>query len=114
MKISYLQQIVICLAVILLVVNLCCKKSALPPGEVSVNAIVINEGDPAADGCGWLIKTATDTIFHPTNLSTKYQVDSLKIHINYHKLADKFECGGIPESLNGGIPEIQIDAISTQ
>jgi len=114
MKLSYLQQILICLAVLVLVVNLCCKKSALPPGEFSVNAIVINLGSPDADGCGWAIKTATDTVFHPTNLSAQYEVDSLKIHINYHKLAGKYECGGIPEPLNGGMPEIQIDAISKQ
>jgi len=114
MKLTYLQKVLTCLAVLVLVVNLCCKKSALPPGEVSVNAIVVNYGNVDGDGCGWMIKTATDTLFHPTNLSAQYEIDSLKVHINYHKLSAKFLCGDIWQPANGGMPEIQIDAISKQ
>jgi hypothetical protein len=114
MKLSYPQIMLVCIAVLMLTVNLCCKKGALPPGEISVNALIVNEADPAADGCGWLIKTAADTVYHATNLSAKYEIDSLKIHINYHKLAGKYSCGEVSLPLNGGIPQIQIDAIGTR
>jgi hypothetical protein len=74
MKLTYLQKALVCLAVLVLVVNLCCKKSALPPGEVSVNAIVINDGKVDDDSCGWLIKTDADSVFHPTNFITMWRV----------------------------------------
>ena len=50
--------------------TLSCKKGNVTTKSVVANAIVINKGNPAADGCGWLIKiNGTDSLYSPSNLT---------------------------------------------
>jgi hypothetical protein len=92
-----------------------CKKGATnKPIIFSEDATILDEGDPAADGCGWLIKTSSDSTYNASALDNQYKINNLKIHIAYHKLKPRYYCGfqAIPQ--NGGITEIQLDSIRTK
>jgi len=63
-----------------------CKKSSNPPKQsFSANAIVLDKGNVAADGCGWQIMIS-DSLYSPLNLGVQFQVNNLKVHVAYHKL----------------------------
>jgi hypothetical protein len=86
-----------------------CKKGT---NDIKANAIIIDTGDPAADGCGWLIKiNSTDSTYSPKNLPVLYQIDSLKVHISYKRLTTRFGCGMSP---GHGYYQIQLDAITKE
>jgi len=89
-----------------------CKKgtTAKPVRINGEDAIILNTGDIAADGCGWQIKIA-DSAYSPKNLGDQFKVDSLKVRIAYHKLKTRFYCSQIANNPGNGIPEIQIDGI---
>lgn len=92
-----------------------CKKAGNTKQVLTADATIINEGPPAADGCGWLIKIdATDSIYNAPNLDAKYQVDNLKLNITYHKLSTRFYCGDIVITKDPGITEIQLNTIKTR
>jgi hypothetical protein len=81
-----------------------CKKN-MP--VLTANAIIINTGDPAYDGCGWLIKlSSNNTEYSPTNLTPAFQKDSLKVNISYTLLNSKYRCGFGP-----GVQQIKINDI---
>jgi len=90
-----------------------CKKgtTAKPVRINGEDAIILNTGDIAADGCGWQIKIA-DSAYSPKNLGDQFKVDSLKVRIAYHKLKTRFYCSQIANNPGNGIPEIQIDGIA--
>lgn len=93
---------------------LSCKKHnpMLIAEELTADATVINSGDPAADGCGWLIKiSGTDSTYSPKNLPVLDQIANLKVHIMYKRLSTKFQCGWLPGT---GPTQIQLDAITKQ
>ena len=109
-----------CLAVfgvfaLLLFVVLSCKKLRDSPKVdnskiISADVTVIYSGPQAADGCGWLVKTdVADSIFSVPDLAAQYQVNNLKLHITYHRLATRFYCGDISMSQAPGITEIKFD-----
>ena len=91
---------------------LSCKKNNSTKW-ITANATIINEGDVAADGCGWLVKInrPDSSIYSPINLATAYKVNNLQVNITYQILTDKLACGGLPEPLDGGLTEIQVIAI---
>jgi hypothetical protein len=106
----YIKTSILFVAVTLLLisVDLSCKKDNT--GHIATNAIIINSGPVAADGCGWLVKiNGTNEEYSPINLSATYQTDSLKVSITYHVLTTKLSCG----SFSGGITQIQLNAIKT-
>ncbi len=75
----------------------------------NVNATIIDAGDVAADGCGWLIKIDdTNTVYFPVNLADTYKKDKLLVTVNYHLLTTKHQCSTNP---NNVLSEINIDAI---
>jgi hypothetical protein len=79
---------------------------------ITANATIINEGDPAADGCGWLVKiNETDSTYNAPNLADQYKVNGLKVQVAYEKLSERFYCGMIPVPQNPGITEIKINSI---
>jgi hypothetical protein len=93
----------------------CKKNDNKHSAPISEDAIVVNTGGIAADGCGWQIKTVSaDSTYSPQNLSTQYEVNNLKVHIVYHKLIARFYCSQVAGDPGPGITEIQIDSISTR
>lgn len=64
-----------------------CKK------EDTFEAAVIKDfGDPAVDGCGWVVEVAT-IIYKPQNLPSEFEIDNLDVNIIYDKLTNKADCG---------------------
>jgi hypothetical protein len=107
------HQFFYCILALGIIATTSCKKNNSSRILVD-NALIINEGDPAADGCGWVVRVNGDSTYSPVNLATAYKVDSLKVHITYQKLSQKFLCGDFvgPSLVSPGITEIQINAIS--
>jgi hypothetical protein len=64
------------------------------PDESSFDyeGIVIWAGEPASDGCGWLINI-NDSTYSPINLGSSYQIDSLNIFLSFNKLDTRNHCG---------------------
>lgn len=99
----------ICILTFILVIISSCKKD-----DLSADATVINSGDPAADGCGWLIKiNSTGITYSPVNLSVMFETDGLKVRIAYRVLKTKFGCGDV---VGGGtlLTQIQLDGITKE
>jgi len=91
-----------------------CKKSANPAKQsLSANAVVLDKGNVAADGCGWQIMIS-DSLYSPLNLDAQFQVNNLKVHVGYHKLTTRFYCSQVTNDPDPGITQIQIDTIRTQ
>ncbi|HEY8784484.1 MAG TPA: hypothetical protein VIM16_22855 [Mucilaginibacter sp.] len=110
-----LTLLFICILVLTIIAGLSCKKGDSKITIITEDAIVVDKGDIAADGCGWQIKTTlTDSTYSPQNLSIQYQVNNLKVHITYHKLKTRFYCSQITNNPGPGITEIQLDAIANQ
>ena len=83
-----------CALILMLIAGLMavsCDKKNEPTLE-SVNGLVLNYGDPAADGCGWVIQV-DKVIYSPVNLNTNFQKDSLKVVVDYQLLNSYFACG---------------------
>ena len=59
--------------------------------ESCEDAIIRFYGEPASDGCGWVVK-ASDTIYMPKNLLPEFYTDSLKVRIKY-KVLERVNCG---------------------
>jgi hypothetical protein len=76
------------------------------PTLESANGLVLNYGDPAADGCGWVIQV-DKVIYSPVNLDTTFQQDSLKVAVVYQSLSSYSLCGW----LTPGYREIKITSI---
>ena len=87
-----------------------CNKENKVKQTYTEDAIIINTGPVAADGCGWELKTSTDSIYSPVNLDAQYQVNNLNVHITYEKPGTKFRCGMLAK--NPGVTQIQLDNIS--
>lgn len=60
--------------------------------QSNVSALIVYDGDPAVDGCGWLILHGQNT-YSPVNLDSNFQTDSLKIVLNYKILESTWNCG---------------------
>ena len=87
-----------------------CKKD-----ELTATATVVFTGDPAADGCGYLVKIdGTGTEYSPVNLSSDFAINNLKVNIRYQVLASKSACGNIAGGSNSGITQIRLDNIAKQ
>jgi hypothetical protein len=106
---------VIALGLITLIVFSCNKRSttAVKPNTniKGVNATVINTGDVAADGCGYLVQIDSATFYHPDNLPAAFQKDKLNVTVNYDLSDATFQCGMNP---NTRIPVIHINDINNR
>ena len=76
--------------------------------ESCEDAIIRFYGEPASDGCGWVVK-ASETIYMPKNLLPTYYTDSLKVRIKY-KVLERVNCG----LLKDAHPSIFIEEIYKQ
>ena len=103
-----------CALVLMLIVGLmavsCDNKSDLT--LQSANGLVLNYGDPAADGCGWVIQV-DKVIYSPVNLDTTFQQDSLKVAVVYQSLNSYSLCGWLTQGYRG-YREIKITSIKKQ
>jgi len=104
-KVSFL----IVFASIFLIVS-CCNENF--QNSKYHNGLVLDYGNPAADGCGWVIKI-NDTIYAPIELDTKFCKDSLEIYIDYKVLSSTRNCNWwVPNKYV--YPEIKILSIKTR
>jgi len=55
------------------------------------DALIRFYGDPAVDGCGWVVDVSS-TVYMPKNLNSDFYVDSLEVKIKY-KALDSVNCG---------------------
>ena len=55
------------------------------------DAIIRNYGDPAMDGCGWVVDVSS-TIYMPKNLLPEFYTDSLEVSVTYNVL-ERVNCG---------------------
>jgi hypothetical protein len=72
-----------------------CKKNTIHYED----GLIIWAGDVAVDGCGWLIQSNNYT-FHPTNLTTEFQQDSLQVSVDLKYVNETFSCGLLPSVYN--------------
>ena len=61
------------------------------------NGIVLDFGDPAVDGCGWMVQVG-NTVYKPTNLANSFQVDSQTVLIEFKNLGTAAGCGFNPNA----------------
>lgn len=71
------------------------------------NGLILYYGDPAVDGCGWVIEVK-DTTYYPTNLDPKFQKDNLEVTVNYRILSSTWNCGW----RDPGYQEIELSKIN--
>lgn len=64
--------------------------------ESCEDAMIRNYGEPALDGCGWVVE-ASETIYMPKNLLPEFYVDSLKVRIKY-KVLERVNCGLVKDA----------------
>lgn len=86
--------IVFLLISVFLLVLSCNSKSNLVKKDDCSNckeAMILNYGDPALDGCGWMLEESS-TVYKVNNLSAEFRVDSLKVQVEYRK-GDIYKCG---------------------
>ena len=76
------------------------------PEIVEIQAVVVDGGSVAADGCGWLVKI-NGIEYSPTYLSTEYKLDGMSVLVNLEYLSSSFTCGLQPTE----IPQIRIEQI---
>ena len=60
------------------------------------DAVIRYNGDPALDGCGWVVDVSS-TIYMPENLLPEFYVDSLKVRIKY-KVLERVNCGLVKDA----------------
>ncbi|MFT4755091.1 MAG: hypothetical protein ACI840_000498 [Ulvibacter sp.] len=95
-----LMKILSLITVTTLLIFSACKSKGGSVSDTSCNscedAIIRNYGDPALDGCGWIVD-ASSTIYMPKNLLPEFYVDSLKVRIKY-KVLGRVNCGMVKDA----------------
>lgn len=85
----------------------CSKTKITSPERQDVSGMILYMGDPAVDGCGWLIKIDT-MLYSPITLGSSFQKDSLKVILDYELLNSTWNCGWrIPGYFQINIKNIQ-------
>ena len=88
-----MRKYVLGAAVIAIVAVASCKKD-----KNLVKATVIDTGDIATGGCGYLLKlTENGRIVRPSNLPTAYTHDGYKVKVKFDEDGQGFECGIYPK-----------------
>jgi hypothetical protein len=98
---SNLQNIKIMKTIVLLILSIglfafsCENQSPVDmdiEAQNNVSALIVYEGDPAVDGCGWLIQRGQN-FYSPVNLDSDFKTDSLKVVVSYKILESSWNCG---------------------
>jgi len=90
----------------LLVLSACKSKEGTVSDAGCANcedAIIRFYGDPAIDGCGWVVDAAS-TIYMPENLQPEFYEDGLKVSIKY-KSVGRVNCGHVKDAHIGIVIE---------
>jgi hypothetical protein len=82
--------------------------SGCSKNETTYAGLIRYSGDVAVDGCGWVIDMETGT-YHPTNLATEFQQDSLHVDFSYKDISGSFNCG-----FGSSLKQIEITAMQKQ
>ncbi len=69
-----------------------CKKEAETTCIENVEGTIIDMGDEASDGCGWMIKVDT-TLLKPNSLSDEFLIDQLPVLFDYKPTRIYNHCG---------------------
>ncbi len=65
-----------------LIATSCSKEDAVVDRSTPVEARISYDGDPAVDGCGFVLIVGSEA-FHPLNLSEDFQVDGIDVLVEY-------------------------------
>jgi len=84
-----------------------CVKDEKETNSNQVNGMILYFGDPAVDGCGWVIKTDT-IVFSPIELESEFKIDSLKVTFEFKLLDTWWKCGW----REPGYQQIEIEKIN--
>lgn len=89
---NFIRILFVCSALPIMAVD--CRSDVKALGEISEaqKAIVLFAGDPAVDGCGWLLDIE-NKLYAPVNLNPKFQVDSLGVTVKYEVQPGTWNCG---------------------
>jgi len=92
------QLFLIAITFILIISGCKSKEGLIIDGDCisCVDAKVRFLGDPALDGCGWVIKISSEN-HTPTNLPPEFTVDGLEVRIKYKEL-DLVNCGMVKDA----------------
>ena len=60
-------------------------------------ATIVDGGNPALDGCGWLVRIDSEN-YKPVNLPAGFEVDDLAVTLTYEVLKEKGDCD-VPNSI---------------
>lgn len=62
-------------------------------------AQIIYTGSVAADGCGYVIRTADNQDLKPVKLLPEFKKDRLKVAVTYKPSKEQFSCGMLPTKM---------------
>ena len=68
--------------------------------------LILDLGDPAVDGCGWVVQMTLDDTplnYRPDTLAEAFKVDSLSVTVNFKQTVGTSPCGMIEQ-----IPVIEV------
>jgi len=68
-----------------------CEKEEEPDFQ-NVKGIILFRGDPATDGCGWLIEI-NNVEYKPQNLESIFQKEGLVVVLDFDTLNSIWNCG---------------------
>ncbi|MEQ9186583.1 MAG: hypothetical protein RLP15_02545 [Cryomorphaceae bacterium] len=61
--------------------------------------VIYDYGEPAVDGCGWVIEI-NQVVYKPLELPSTFQEDELEVEITYEILSTKSDCGFVVDAFN--------------
>ena len=94
------------LSLILCACLVSCKNNNENPIGNTKFEVIVDLGNPALDGCGWVIQIDGENN-RATEIDSNFLEDSLLVRIHYNKLQSVSTCG-----LGSHISEIEINNIS--
>ncbi|ADQ18084.1 hypothetical protein [Leadbetterella byssophila] len=88
----FIRILLVCSALPIMAVD--CRSDVKALSEISEvqKAVIVFAGDPAVDGCGWLLNIE-NKLYAPVNLNAKFQVDSLTVSVKYEIQSGTWNCG---------------------
>jgi len=63
--------------------------------KAGTEGLILFTGEIAVDGCGYMLKLE-DHLYKPINLPASFEIDSLKVIVNYELTQDGYQCGLSP------------------
>jgi len=105
-----ISKILFAFAIFLLMAFSCKEdEEKMDSQKQNVSGLVLYFGDPAVNGCGWLIEIDS-VIYSPILLDSMFKKDSLKIILDCDILKTTWNCGW----REPGYPNIEIKKIKIQ